>query len=315
MANLRKSKSVVNIGVDVGKHNLDICIHEKQLYWQEANTAEGIKRLLKRLSHYQVDRLVMEATGRYEFELAQAAYSRDIPVCIAKPLSVRRYAGAVDQLAKTDKIDAGIIARFAAVIQPRVTPQKSKNLIAIKNLITRRRQLVNLRTQEMNRIKIMGKDLEVSCRRIIRYLDTEIKRMEKRLASHVEQQAEWTEKQVILKSAPGVGDALIYTLLADLPELGELNNREISSLVGVAPINRDSGRLRGKRRIQGGRAAIRTVLYMATLSATQCNPVIKAFYKKLVAQGKHKKVALTACMRKFITILNTMVKNKTEWAF
>ena len=297
MANLRKSKSVVNVGVDVGKHNLDICIHEKQLYWQEANTAEGIKRLLKRLSHYQVDRLVMEATGRYEFELAQAAYSRDIPVCIAKPLSVRRYAGAVDQLAKTDKIDAGIIARFAAVIQPRVTPQKSKNLIAIKNLITRRRQLVNLRTQEMNRIKIMGKDLEVSCRRIIRYLDTEIKRMEKRLASHVEQQAEWTEKQVILKSAPGVGDALIYTLLADLPELGELNNREISSLVGVAPINRDSGRLRGKRRIQGGRAAIRTVLYMATLSATQCNPVIKAFYKKLVAQGKHKKVALTACMR------------------
>ena len=315
MANLRKSKSVVNVGVDIGKHYLDICIHEKQLYWQENNTAEGIKRLLKRLSHYQVDRLVMEATGRYEFELAQAAYSKGIPVCIAKPLSVRRYAGAVNQLAKTDKIDAGIIARFAAVIQPRVTPQKSKNLIAIKNLITRRRQLVNLRTQEMNRIKIMGKDLEVSCRRIIRYLDTEIKRIEKRLASHVEQQAEWTEKQAILKSAPGVGDALIYTLLADLPELGELNNREISSLVGVAPINRDSGRLRGKRRIQGGRAAIRTVLYMATLSATQCNPVIKAFYKKLVAQGKHKKVALTACMRKFITILNTMVKNKTEWAF
>ena len=135
------------------------------------------------------------------------------------------------------------------------------------------------------------------------------------LANHVEQQAEWTEKQSILKSAPGVGDALIYTLLADLPELGTLNNREISSLVGVAPINRDSGRLRGKRRIQGGRAPIRTVLYMATLSATQCNPVIKAFYKKLVAQGKHKKVALTACMRKFITILNAMVKNKTEWAF
>ncbi len=315
MANLNKSKTIVNVGVDVGKHFLDICIHEKQMYWQEANTGKGIKQLLKRLAHYQVERLVMEATGRYEFELAQAAYSKGLPVCIAKPLSVRRYAGAVDQLAKTDRIDAGIIAQFAAVIQPRVTPQKSKNLIAIKNLITRRRQLVNLRTQEMNRLKIMGKELEVSCRRIIRCLDTEIQRMEKRLASHVEQQAEWSDKQTILKSAPGVGDALIYTLLADLPELGELNNREISSLVGVAPINRDSGRLRGKRRIQGGRAAIRTVLYMATLSATQCNPVIKAFYKKLVAQGKHKKVALTACMRKFIIILNTMVKNKTEWAF
>jgi len=314
MANLKKSKSIINVGVDVGKHFLDICIHEKQLYWQEENTLDGIKRILKRLSYYQVERLVMEATGRYEFELAQAAYGKGVPVCIAKPLSVRRYAGAVDQLAKTDKIDAGIIAQFAAVIQPRVTPQKSKNLIAIKDLITRRRQLVNLRTQEMNRIKIMGKALEVSCRRIIRCLDMEIKRMEKRLATHVEQQAEWAEKQALLKSTPGVGDALVYTLLADLPELGTLNNREISALVGVAPMNRDSGRLRGKRRIQGGRAAIRTVLYMATLSATQCNPVIKSFYKKLVAQGKHKKVALTACMRKFIIILNTMVKNKTEWA-
>lgn len=315
MANLKKRKTVINVGVDVGKHTLDICIHEKQLYWQEENTAEGITRILKRLSHYQVERLVVEATGRYEFELAQSAYSKGIPVCIAKPLSVRRYAGAVEQLAKTDKIDAGIIAQYAAVIQPRVTPQKSKNLIAIKNLITRRRQLVNLRTQEMNRKGIMGKDLIVSCRRIIKHLDTEIQRIEKRLSNHVKDQAEWTEKQTILKSTPGVGDTLIYTLLADLPELGELTNREISSLVGVAPINRDSGRLRGKRRIQGGRAAIRTVLYMATLSATQCNPVIKAFYKKLVAQGKHKKVAITACMRKFIIILNTMIKNKSEWAY
>lgn len=315
MANLKKRKTIINVGVDVGKHTLDICIHEKQLYWQEENTAEGITRILKRLSHYQVERLVVEATGRYEFELAQSAYSKGIPVCIAKPLSVRRYAGAVEQLAKTDKIDAGIIAQYAAVIQPRVTPQKSKNLIAIKNLITRRRQLVNLRTQEMNRKGIMGKDLIVSCRRIIKHLDTEIQRIEKRLSNHVKDQAEWTEKQTILKSTPGVGDTLIYTLLADLPELGELTNREISSLVGVAPINRDSGRLRGKRRIQGGRAAIRTVLYMATLSATQCNPVIKAFYKKLVAQGKHKKVAITACMRKFIIILNTMIKNKSEWAY
>ena len=160
----------------------------------------------------------------------------------------------------------------------------------------------------------MGKDLEVSCQRIIRHLDAEIQRIEKRLANHVEQQSEWTEEQCVLKSAPDVGDTLIYTLLADLPELGTLNNREISALVGVAPFNRDSGKMRGKRRIWGGLAAIRTVLYMATLSATQCNPVIKAFYKKLLAQGKHKKVALTACMRKFIIILNTMVKNKTEWA-
>ena len=139
--------------------------------------------------------------------------------------------------------------------------------------------------------------------------------MEKQLAKHVAEQAEWAERQAILTSAPGVGDTLTYTLLAELPELGTLNNREISSLVGVAPINRDSGKLRGKRRIQGGRASVRTVLYMATLSATQCNPVIRAFYRKLVDQGKHKKVAITACMRKFITILNTMVKNNECWSY
>jgi transposase len=267
------------------------------------------------LSYYRVERLVMEATGRYEFELAQAAYDSGLPVCIVKPLSVRRYAGAVEQLAKTDRIDAAIIAEYAAVVQPRTTPQKSKNLIAIKNLVVRRRQLINLRTQEMNRLSVMGKTLAASCRRMIRALDAEIARMEKRLATEVEQQAEWAEKQALLTSMPGVGNTLCYTLLADLPELGALNNREISALVGVAPINRDSGRVRGKRRIQGGRAAIRSVLYMATLSALQCNQVIKAFYRKLVAQGKHRKVAITACMRKFITILNTMVKNKTEWAY
>lgn len=315
MTNTKTRKTVVNVGVDVGKASLDICIYEKDLHWQEDNTAEGIRRILKRLSHYRVERLVMEATGRYEFALAEAAHNKGLPVCIAKPLSVRRYAGAIDQQAKTDKIDAAVIAEYAAVVRPRVTPQKSRNLIAIKNLLVRRRQLVNLRTQEMNRLQVMGKALAVSCKRIIRTLDTEIARMEKRLSEQVKQQVDWSEKQSLLKSAPGVGDTLIYTLLADLPELGELNNREISALVGVAPINRDSGKLRGKRRIRGGRASIRTVLYMATLSATQCNPVIKSYYKKLVAQGKHKKVAITACMRKFITILNTMVKNNTEWDY
>jgi len=315
MTNQKKSKTVINVGVDIGKHFLDVCIHEKSLHWQEDNSPEGIKRLLKRLAHYQIERLVMEATGRYEFNLAQAAYSKGLPVCIVKPLSVRRYAGAIDQLAKTDKIDAALIAQFAFVVKPRTTPKKSKNLIAIKDLIARRRQLMGLRTQELNRISIMGKAFEVSCRRIIHYLDAEIVRMENRLKKHVEDQAVWTEKQEILTSAPGVGNTLVYTLLADLPELGTLNNKEVASLVGVAPINRDSGKMRGKRRIRGGRACIRTVLYMATLSATQCNPVIKAFYKKLVAQGKHKKVAITACMRKFITMLNAMVRDNCAWAY
>jgi len=249
MANHKKSKTKINVGVDVGKQFLDIYIYEKSLYWQEENNSEGIKRILNRLSRYQVERLVMEATGRYEFNLAQAAYVKNIPVCIVKPLLVRRYAGAINQLAKTDKIDAGLIAEFAAVVKPTTTPRKSKNLIAIKDLIARRRQLMGLRTQELNRRGVMGKTFEVSCNRIIRHLETDIKRMEKQLAKYVEDQVEWSEKQTILKSAPGVGDTLVYTLLADLPEIGTLNRKEISALVGVAPINRDSGKLRGKRRI------------------------------------------------------------------
>jgi len=315
MTNLNKSKSVVNVGVDVGKFYLDVYIYEKGVYFQEENTEKGIKRILKRLSYYQIERIVMEATGRYDFMLAQAAHSKNLPVCIAKPSSIRNYAKAINLTAKTDKLDAELIAEYAAIVQPVITPEKSKNLIAIKDLIARRRQVMGMRTQELNRLKIMGKGFEVSCKRIIKYLDQEIDRLEKRLAKHVADQADWTEKKTILKSAPGVGDTLVYTLLADLPEIGSLSNKEISSLVGVAPMNRDSGKLRGKRRIKGGRYAVRTVLYMATLSATQCNPVIKGFYNQLLAQGKHKKVALTACMRKFIIMLNAMVRDRCEWAY
>jgi len=315
MANLKKSKSIINVGVDVGKYELDVCIHEKQIHWQDENSEAGIKRILKRLAHYQVERLVMEATGRYEFELAQAAHKKMLPVCIVKPLRVRRFAGAIEKTAKTDKLDAKLIAEFAFKVKPKITPEKSKNLLAIKDLISRRRQLMTMRTQEINRTQIMAKTIETSCRRIARYLDQEIKRIEIRLSKHIEDQAEWTDKQEILKSAPGVGNTLVYTLLADLPELGHLNRKEISALVGVAPINRDSGKMKGKRRIQGGRHSVRTILYMATLSATRCNPIIKAFYQQLVAQGKHKKVAITACMRKFITMLNAMVRDKCVWAY
>ncbi|MEJ2177239.1 MAG: IS110 family transposase [Gammaproteobacteria bacterium] len=315
MTNQSKSKSIINVGIDVGKQFLDTYIHEKQIHWQEDNTPEGIKRLLRRLSYYRVERLVMEATGRYEFNLAEAAYSKGLPVCIVKPLRIRRFAGAMDQLAKTDKIDAAVIAEFAVKVEPEPTPRKSKNLIAIKSLIARRRQLISLRTQEVNRLGIIGKSLESSCRRIIKSINAEIDRVEKQLAKQINDQAEWADKQVLLNTAPGVGSTLIYTLLADLPELGSLNKKEIAALVGVAPINRDSGKLRGKRHVQGGRASVRTVLYMATLSATQCNPVIKDFYQRLVEQGKHKKVAITACMRKFITMLNAMVRDNCVWAY
>jgi transposase len=309
----KKSKSSVNVGVDVGKGTLDICIHEKALHWQEPNTPEGVRALLNRLAHYQVERLVMEATGRYQLLLAEQAYVREIPVCIVKPLSIRRYAGAIDQLAKTDKIDAQVIAEFAAVIKPRTTPAKSKKLILIKDLLARRRQVMEMRTQELNRLQIMGKNVAASCKRLLNYLDKEVARLEKLLDEQVEAEDEWAEKKELLKTAPGIGNTMVYTLLADLPELGSMSNKQAAKLVGVAPLNRDSGKVKGKRRIYAGRASVRTTLYMATLSATRCNPVISEFYQRLVAAGKHKKVAITACMRKFIVILNAMLRDNMAW--
>jgi len=313
MTNTKMSKTIINVGIDVGKFKLDVFIHEKAIYFQVNNNPEGIKQVLRRLSYYRVERLVMEATGRYEFNMAEAAYKKKIPVCIAKPLNVRRYAGATDRLAKTDKIDAALIAEYAAVIKPRTTPEKSEKLLIIKDLLSRRRQLMEMRIKELNRIKIMGKAFEISCKRMIKMFDKEIERMEIQLDKHVVNHDEWSEKKEILLSAPGAGNTLTYTILADLPEIGSLNGKEIAALVGVAPMNRDSGKMRGKRRIKGGRAGVRTTLYMATLSATLCNPVIKTFYDRLLAQGKMKKVAITACMRKFITILNAMVRDNVQW--
>lgn len=315
MTNPKKSKTIVTVGVDVGKWFLDVCVYEKDLHWQVENTADGVRRLLGRLSRYQVERLIMEATGRYQLLLAEAAFEKALPVCIVKPLAVRRYAQATGKIAKTDTIDAQVIAEFGVVVQPPITLRKCKNLILIKDLLSRRRQLVNMKTKELNRIKIMGKALEVSCKRIIKVLEQEIARIELRLDRCIEKESTWCEKKDILKSAPGIGDTMVYTLLANLPELGSMTNKQAAALVGVAPMNRDSGKMRGKRRIQGGRYSVRTTLYMATLSATLCNPVIKEFYQRLTAQGKHNKVALTACMRKFIVMLNAMVRDNCEWQY
>lgn len=310
-----KSKSKVTVGVDVGKYFLDVYLHEKDLYWQVENTPAGVGKLLARLAHYQVQRLVMEATGRYQLLLPEQAFEKAIPVCIVKPLAVRRYAQAIGKTAKTDKIDAQVIAEYGARIQPPITRSRSKNLILIKDLLTRRRQLMGMRTRELNRVKIMGKALDASCRRILRVLDQEVSRIEKRLDACIEKETAWSEMKTLLKTAPGIGDTMVYTLLADLPELGSMTNKQAAALVGVAPMNRDSGKMRGKRRIKGGRYGVRTTLYMATLSATLCNPVIKEFYQRLIAKGKHAKVALTACMRKFIVILNAMVRDNCEWQY
>ncbi|MBI26506.1 MAG: IS110 family transposase [Pseudomonadales bacterium] len=309
-----KERAGINVGVDVGKFQLDIHILERDRNFSVENSPAGIKEAIKVISRFKVSRIVLEATGRYELEFATAAFEKGLPVCIVNPIRVRKFAQADNQIAKTDKLDAKVIARFASAMKPELSTHKGKNIRLIKDLICRRRQLVEMRTQEYNRAKIMGSKIERSCNRIIKSLNLEIEWTEKHLAKAVELQEEWSQRKEILLSMPGVGDTLVYTLLADLPELGELSNKQISALAGLAPMNRDSGNLKGKRRIKGGRHTVRTTLFMATLSAIQCNPILGGFYRHLVKQGKHKKVALTAVMRKFITILNSMVKQNELWA-
>ena len=232
-----------------------------------------------------------------------------------QPLQVRRFAGALNQLAKTDKIDAAVIAEFGVRVKPDVSRSQGKNIRIIRDLIARRRQLIDLLIKEKNRLQVMGKNLEASHNRLIKCFKKEIDWVENKLDKAVEKESSWAEKRRVLLTTPGVGNTLIYTLLSELPELGTLSNKQVASLVGLAPINRDSGRMRGKRRIFGGRGAIRKVMYMAMLCAIQHNPVMKGFYQSLVAKGKHKKVAIVACMRKLITMLNAMVRDNSEWAY
>ncbi len=302
-----------NVGIDVGKAQLDVVWHESGEHQAVENTAKGIRSLVRRLGKERVSRIVIEATGRYERAFVLAAVVAGLPVIVAKPLTIRRYAGAIGVLAKTDKIDAGLIAQYAAVIKPEVRELASVKTLEIKDLLSRRRQLIIMRPMELNRLKLFEGALAVSCRRMIKSLEKEVASIEAQLDEAIESVQEWKARKALLTSVPGVGDTLAYTLLGDMPELGSLNQRQIASLTGVAPFNRDSGKLRGKRRIQGGRSSVRPVLFMAIMSAVQHNPVIKLFYDRLVASGKHKKVALTACMRKMICILNAMLKERASW--
>ena len=303
----------INVGIDVGKDQLDVVIHEPQLHFTVPNDAPGIRRLLNRIARYRPERVVIEATGRREYDVVVAAAERGLPVIICQPLLVRRYASASGILAKTDRIDAGILASYAAVMQPEVRPLAVGNIRIIKDLIARRRQLIEMSTMEKNRLDIMPKELGTDIRRHLRHLQSQIEKIDRLVAELVDSIDEWREKRDLLASVPGVGPQVVNTLLADLPELGSLNNKQIAALVGVAPFNRDSGRFRGKRRIRGGRASVRTVLFMAMLSAIQHNPIIRATYRKLLANGKHKKVALTACMRKMICMLNAMLRDQSPW--
>ncbi|MCG8077817.1 MAG: transposase [Candidatus Thiodiazotropha taylori] len=216
-------------------------------------------------------------------------------------------------MAKTDKIDAQVLASYAAVMQPDIRSLAIGNIRKIRDMVARRRQLTVMSTMEKNRLDVMPKSLRADIRRHIRHLQSQIERLDRLIADLVESMDEWREKRDILRSVPGIGEQVVNTLLADLPELGSLTNKEIAALVGVAPFNRDSGKLRGKRRIRGGRSSVRTILFMAMLTSIQHNTLIRNSYRRLVENGKHKKVALTACMRKMITILNAMVRDGSRW--
>ncbi|MCQ3830884.1 IS110 family transposase [Microbulbifer elongatus] len=303
----------VNVGIDTGKTQLDIYIRPLDEYFTVSNDAKGVREAIRRIKAHRPTRIIIEATGRLEHTFVFAAAKHKLPVVVANPLHVRRFAGAIGQLAKTDKIDAQLIAHFGESIKPTQTAVAPENDRKISDLLVRRRQLMEMQTMEKNRLSIMPKELRTSINTMLKTIKAQIDKIDTTLDGMIAQADDWKEKNKILQSVPGVGKVMAYTLLSDLPELGTLNNKEIAALVGVAPINRESSRYQGLRRIRGGRHQIRTVMFMAMMSAIQCNKKFKDYYERLRAAGKRPKVALVACMRKMIVILNSMVRNGTAW--
>ncbi len=309
---MTKKRNTVNIGIDVGKAQLDVCLLERDLMIQMPNEEDAISALVSRLARFKLARIVIEATGRLEQPFVRAALAKGLPVVVS-PLKVRRYAGAIGLLAKTDAIDARLIAQFGAAVKPIAHAPCDQEAQKIKDLMVRRRQLTTMRTMEKNRKQVMPETLQDSINCLIETLDIEVKKLEQVLDQAVDQHAVWRHKRDLLTSMPGIGNTVAYTLLGDLPELGTLSRKQIAALTGVAPFNRDSGRMRGKRRIRGGRANVRTALFLSAMSAVRFNPDIKRFYERLVQSGKHKKVALTACIRKIVTALNAMLRDDVKW--
>lgn len=308
-----KNTDEINIGIDTSKTQLDIFVRPIGEFFSVENNVQGIKEALKKIKAYQPTRIVIEATGRLELPFACAASKAKLPIVVANPLQVHKFAASTGQLAKTDKLDAQTIAYYGEALKPRLTEIKADNIQRISDLLVRRSQLIDMRTMEKNRHSIMSTEIKRSNQRLIKQLQKEVEWVEKILDKLIEQTPDWNNTLRILLSVKGVGKVLAYTLLSDLPELGQLNRKEVAALVGVAPMNRESGTYRGKRRIRGGRARIRTVLFMAMMSTIQSNLKFKREYQALVAKGKPKKVAIVACMRKMITILNTMVKKGEVW--
>lgn len=301
------------VGIDVATAQLDIAVRPTGERWTVAHDARGVAELVDRLAGLEPTLIVLEATGGYELPVLTALAARGLPVVAVNPRQVRDFGKALGRLAKTDRIDAEVLALFAERVQPAVRPLPDEAMQLLQAWRARRRQLVEMSTAEENRRQHAPPAVRRQIEKHLCWLQGQLAELERQLAERVRQSPVWRESESLLRSTPGVGPVLATTLLADVPELGTLNRRQVAALVGVAPLNRDSGTYRGRRAIWGGRAQVRSTLYMAALVATRCNGVIRAFYHRLLAAGKPKKVALTACMRKLLTILNAMMKHRTAW--
>jgi transposase len=257
---------------------------------------------------------VVEASGGIEQPIVAELYLEKLPIAIVNPTRVRNFARSTGQLAKTDKLDARLIAHFAQAVRPKVRPLRTAEQEHLNALVTRRRQVVQILTAEKNRRSTSHSTLRKRLQQHIEWLNAELVALDEDIEQYIQESPSWRKKAALLRSVPGVGPVTASTLLAELPELGTRNRQQIAALVGVTPLNKDSGKMRGKRRVFGGRAPVRRALYMAALVATRVNPVIRSFYEHLLAQGKEKKVALTACMRKLLVILNSMIRNQQTWS-
>ncbi|MGD8115378.1 IS110 family transposase [Vibrio sp. TRT 29B02] len=303
----------INVGVDTGKSQLDIYIRPLDIYFTVPNSDKGIKEAVKTIAKHHPQRVVIEATGRLEMPFILVCDQAKLPYVIANPLRIKRFAGAIGQRAKNDRLDAALIAHYAEKVQPELTKLKAENIRLMSNLVTRRNQLLSIQTMERNRLQILPKNIASTITPILTALKNQIEKVETKITKLIDTSLEYQNKNEILQSMPGVGKILAASIISNVPELGYITNKQASSLIGVAPIVRESGRYKGKRIIQGGRTQVRTVMYMAMMSAIQCNPVFKTTYERLLAAGKPKKVAIVACMRKMVVILNSMLRDGVMW--
>lgn len=301
------------VGIDVCKRQLEVCIHDREGNWQYPNDGEGMIDLLSMLRQLEPTLIIVEATGGYETLVVAEVCAAGLPIAVVNPTRVRRFADSLGQLAKTDRIDAAVIAHFGSVVRPPVRPLQSEEEEYLRCLVDRRSQVIAMLTAEKNRLHTSPMRVRANVQEHVDWLTAKLKEIEAEIDQMIRHSPIWLEKTAILRSVPGIGPITAVTLVADLPELGTLNRQKIAALVGVAPFNQDSGPKRGKRRIFGGRASVRRTLYMATLVATRFNPVIRPFYEKLIGRGKAPKVALTACMRKLLVIINAMSRKGEAW--